>query len=118
MTLMKGDEVIAVKDFGGIAREAIPAGARGRVESAGFLAPARVTFELDDFWRGRRTVTVDAYPEEIERIVRRLGQAVRLVVVGEDLFRLPDPADVAGELPAAVPLPGFLVVRDEGQQLA
>ena len=52
MALQEGDVVVAVKDFGGILREPIPAGTRGQVESAPWLAPARVTFDLYDFWRG------------------------------------------------------------------
>jgi hypothetical protein len=63
--LREGDEVVAVKDFGGFLREQIPAGARGRVESAPWLAPARVTFDLHDFWRGHRKVTVEVQPDEV-----------------------------------------------------
>ncbi|MGH3158660.1 MAG: hypothetical protein ACRDNF_19075 [Streptosporangiaceae bacterium] len=70
MALQEGDDVVAVKDFGGIAREAIPAGARGRVEAAPWLAPARVTFDLDDFWRGHRKVTVEVQPGEVVAVRR------------------------------------------------
>ncbi len=65
MALQEGDDVVAVKDFGGIMREAIPAGTRGRVESAPWLAPARVTFDLYDSWRGHRTVSVEVQPDEV-----------------------------------------------------
>lgn len=68
MALQEGDNVVAVRDFGGILREAIPAGARGRVESAPWLAPARVTFGLYDFWRGHRKVTVEVQPEEVTAV--------------------------------------------------
>jgi hypothetical protein len=44
--------------------------------------------------------------------------AAVLVVREEELLCLPDPANVAGELASAVVLTGFLVVRDEGEQLA
>jgi hypothetical protein len=65
MALQAGDRVVAVRGFGGIIREAIPAGAAGRVVDAPWLAPARVEFELEDFWHGRRTVTVDVDPGEV-----------------------------------------------------
>jgi hypothetical protein len=65
MGLQAGDYVVAVRGFGGIIREAIPAGATGRVVDAPWLAPARVEFELDDWWHGRRTVTVDVSPGEV-----------------------------------------------------
>ncbi|MGH3266350.1 MAG: hypothetical protein ACRDNS_30650, partial [Trebonia sp.] len=65
MALREGDGVVAVKDFGGILREPIPAGARGQVESAPRLAPARVTFDLYDFWHGHRKVTVEVNPDEV-----------------------------------------------------
>jgi hypothetical protein len=68
MALQEGDDVVAVKDFGGILREAVPAGAPGRVESAPWLAPARVTFDLHDFWRGHRKVTVDVQPDEVAAV--------------------------------------------------
>lgn len=68
MTLQEGDDVVAVKGFGGILREAVPAGARGRVESAPWLAPARVTFELHDFWHGHRKITVDVQPGEVAAV--------------------------------------------------
>jgi hypothetical protein len=68
VALREGDDVVAVKDFGGIMREAIPAGARGRVESAPWLAPARVTFELYDFWHGHRKVSVDVQPDEVAAV--------------------------------------------------
>jgi hypothetical protein len=48
-------------------RESIPAGARGKVESAPWLAPARVTFDLYDFWRGHREVTVEVQPNEVRQ---------------------------------------------------
>jgi hypothetical protein len=65
MALQEGDDVVAIKNFGGIVREAIPTGARGRVESAPWLAPARVTFDLHDFWRGHRRVSVEVQPDEV-----------------------------------------------------
>lgn len=67
MAQHEGDDV-AVKDFGGILREPIPAGAHGRAGSAPWLAPARVTFDLYDFWHGRRKVTVDVQPGEVATI--------------------------------------------------
>jgi hypothetical protein len=39
-----GDRVVAVRDFGGITREAIPAGASGRVVGAPWLGRAVVEF--------------------------------------------------------------------------
>ena len=68
MALQERDVVVAVKDFGGILREPIPAGTRGQVESAPWLAPARVTFDLYDFWRGHRKVTVEVGPDEVAAI--------------------------------------------------
>jgi len=65
MALRKGDLVVAEKHFGAILREPIPAGARGRVESAPWLAPARVTFEVYDIWRGDHEVTVEVQPDEV-----------------------------------------------------
>jgi hypothetical protein len=37
----------------------------GRVVDAPWLAPARVEFELHDWWHGCRTVTVDVDPGEV-----------------------------------------------------
>jgi hypothetical protein len=59
MAFRVGDRVVAVRDFGGIIREAIPAGATGRVVDAPLLGPAQVEFDRYDFWHGRRTVTMD-----------------------------------------------------------
>jgi hypothetical protein len=65
MALRKGDKVVAEKQFGGILRERVPAGACGRVESAPWLGPERVTFDLYDSWRGHRKVTVEVQPGEV-----------------------------------------------------
>jgi hypothetical protein len=65
--------VVAVKDFGGILREPIPAGTRGQVESAPWLAPARVTFDLYDFWRGHRKVTVEEALTRSPRSARQVA---------------------------------------------
>jgi hypothetical protein len=46
MALQEGDRVVAVRDFGGLIREAVPAGATGRDIDAPRLAPARAGFEL------------------------------------------------------------------------
>ncbi len=68
MALRERDDVVAVKSFGGILREPIPAGTRGRVESAPWLAPARATFDLYDFWHGHRQVTVEVGSGEVAAI--------------------------------------------------
>ena len=65
-----GDWVIAVRDFGGIVRERVPAGARGLVVEAPWLGPARGRFEVSDWWNGRRQVTVDVWPSEVAVIAR------------------------------------------------
>lgn len=65
MAFQVGDRVVAVSDFGGIIREAVPAGTTGRVVDAPWLAPVRVEFELNHWWHGRRTVTVDVDPGEV-----------------------------------------------------
>ena len=65
MALREGDKVIAEKHFGGILREPVPVGAHGTVESAFWLGPARVTFDLYDSWRGHRKVTVEVQPGEV-----------------------------------------------------
>lgn len=65
MALREGDKVVTEKHFGGILREPVPAGAHGRVESAPWLGPARVTFDLYDFWRGHHKVTVEVQPDEV-----------------------------------------------------
>ena len=65
MTLREGDNVVAEKQFGGVLRELVPAGARGIVESAPWLGPERVTFDLYDFWRGHHKATVEVQPGEV-----------------------------------------------------
>jgi hypothetical protein len=65
MALQVGDRVVAVRSFGGILREAVPAGATGRVVDAPWLRPPRVEFGWDDFWHGRRTVTVEVDPGDV-----------------------------------------------------
>jgi len=61
----QGEDVVAIKDFGGIVREAVPAGTPGRVVRAPVFGPAEVVFTIDDFWRGRREVTVQVQPDEV-----------------------------------------------------
>ena len=60
--------MVALKNIGGVIREPVPAGAPGRVVKAPFLGPVEVLFEVDDFWHGRREVTVQVQPGEIAAI--------------------------------------------------
>jgi hypothetical protein len=61
----KGDEVVTIKNIGGIVRESIPPGTRGKVDSAPWLGPLRVSFNYYDPWHGDRTVSVDVSQDEI-----------------------------------------------------
>jgi hypothetical protein len=65
MGLRVGDRVVAVRGFGGIVREAIPAGAAGRVVNSPLLGPPLVEFAWEDFWHGQRTATVDVDPGDV-----------------------------------------------------
>jgi hypothetical protein len=56
---------MAARDFGGILREAVPAGAAGVVVDAPWLGRARVEFRWHDLWRGPRTVTVEVDAGEV-----------------------------------------------------
>lgn len=60
-----GDYVVATKGFGGIIREPVPAGARGRVVDAPWLGPIRVLFDKHDWLNGHRQVLVDVQADEI-----------------------------------------------------
>lgn len=63
--MQEKDSVIAAKDFGGVAREAIRAGIRGRVTSAPFGERAEVTFDVDSFWHGHRQIKVRVDSDEV-----------------------------------------------------
>jgi hypothetical protein len=65
MAVQVDNRVVAIRGFGGVIREAIPAGAVGRVVDAPWLRPAQVEFDRYDFWHGHRTVTVDVDPGDV-----------------------------------------------------
>jgi hypothetical protein len=65
MALRAGDRVVAVRNFGGVFRQAVPAGAAGVVVDAPLLGRPRVEFRWHDFWHGDRVVTEEVEPGEI-----------------------------------------------------
>lgn len=55
--LEKGDQVVAIKDIGGVWREHVPKGSRGAVTEAGWGSPTKVLFTVDGgFWGRDRKV--------------------------------------------------------------
>jgi hypothetical protein len=63
----KGDPVVAVKSFGGFARERIERGTRGTVtETSFFGTPTKVMFHIDSSWGGRKNVESPVEPGEVE----------------------------------------------------
>jgi hypothetical protein len=62
-----GDLVRARGNIGGIFREFVPAGSRGRVVAAGWLSGTRVRFTVQE-WAGPREIEIEVYPGEVEVI--------------------------------------------------
>jgi hypothetical protein len=59
------DAVVAACNIGGVLREFVPAGNRGRVVAAGWSG-MRVRFRVGSAWSGWREVEVEVYPGEVE----------------------------------------------------
>jgi hypothetical protein len=60
------DEVVAARNIGGLARDFVPAGSRGRVGATGLAAGATVRFIVLSAWRGCYEVEVDVSDDEVE----------------------------------------------------
>jgi len=62
----KGDQVVAIKSFGGFARERIEQGTKGTVTEVSFFGtPTKVMFHIDSMFGGRKNVEVQVEPGEI-----------------------------------------------------
>jgi hypothetical protein len=62
------DEVVAARNIGGLGRDFVPAGSRGRVGAAGVVAGGTVRFIVLSRWRGRYEVEIDVSDDEVEAL--------------------------------------------------
>jgi hypothetical protein len=63
----KGDQVVAVKDVGDIARELVPKGSRGVVVACGLFSDTRVVFTVKGGFLGSdKTVEIRVETGEIQ----------------------------------------------------
>jgi hypothetical protein len=60
------DEVMAAANIGGLGRDFVPAGSRGRVVTAGVVAGGTVRFVVLSRWRVCYDVEIDVSDDEVQ----------------------------------------------------
>lgn len=65
MGFNKGDQVVAIQSFGGVARPRIEKGTTGIVTSAPWGGPLKVMFIVKSAWSGEKKVECEVYSGEI-----------------------------------------------------